>query len=234
MPGDDSTAWTLVEFTKTLADHQSVEGVFGALGDYCKRLLDVDGIGVLLLDDGDLTVATTNSPRGRVAERLEASLAEGPCTDCVRTGQHLSVPDLEAEQSRWPNFAPPALEAGIRGIHAIPVSARSDLVGAVDVVMTEARELTPDELATALMLTEVATSYLLSIRAHEEADALAVQLQHALDSRVVIEQAKGMLAERHDVDLTDAFERMRAYARSENQRLRDVATGVTNGTLDLD
>jgi hypothetical protein len=188
---------------------------------------------VLLLERGSLVIATTNSPKGRIAEHLEVSLSEGPCTDCVRSGAHVLVPDLSLETDRYPAFAPQALDAGIRGIHALPLSARSDLVGSVDIVTSELRVLTAHEIGIAEMLCDVAVSYLISVRAHEQANELATQLQHALDSRVYIEQAKGILAERHGISLDDAFERIRQHARSNNARVRDVAEAIGKGGLDL-
>ncbi len=224
----------LVEYTRTLSDDQTVEAAFQTLGLYCTKLLGVDGIGILLLEEGDLVVATTNSEKGEIAEHLEATLAEGPCTDAIRTSQHVLAPDLAAVADRWPRFAPLALEAGIRGIHGLPIGGRAEHpIGALNIVCAEPRQLSAQDLRIADMLADVAVSYLVGIQANEQANELAAQLQRALDSRVVIEQAKGVLVGRHGCTLVDAFERMRRYARANNRRIRDVAEAVCDGSLDL-
>jgi GAF domain-containing protein len=227
-------ARVLVEFARTLSDEQSVEAIFRSLGEYCTRLLEVDGVGVLLLEEGDLKVATTHGALGAVAEHLEAVLVEGPCTDAIRTSGHVAAPDLAADAHRWPKFAPRALSAGVRGIYGLPIGGRADLpIGALNVVMGESRELAEQDLGIADMLADVAVSYMISVRANEQANELARQLQLALDSRVVIEQAKGMLAGRHGCGLADAFERMRGHARRNQERLHHVARQVCEGELDL-
>ena len=227
-------AQVLVEFARTLSDEQSVESIFAALGEYCTDMLDVSGTGILLLEEGNLVVATTNNKSGAIAENLEAELAEGPCTDAIRTSRHTLAPDLEAEAHRWPNFAPRALQAGIRGIYGLPIGGRNELpIGALNIVLTEERRLTEQDLGIADMLSDVAVSYMISVRANEEANELARQLQRALDSRVVIEQAKGILAGRRGDSLDVAFERLRDHARSSNQRIHEVARRVCDGELDL-
>lgn len=231
---DHDIAEVLVDFTRTLSDGQSVEDVFRTMGDYCTELLGVDGVGVLLLHDGALVVATTNSELGDAAERLEVELGEGPCTEAIRSGEHVLVPDLASAVDSYPNFAPRALDAGICGIHGLPMGARSDrLLGSLNVVCAEPRQLTDHEVRLADMLTDVSVSFLISTRAHEEANELATQLQHALDSRVVIEQAKGILCGRYGLTLDDAFDRLRRHARSRNERLHAVAAKVCQGELDL-
>ena len=210
------------------------EATHCSLGEYCTRLLEVDGVGVLLLEEGDLKVATTHGALGAVAEHLEAELAEGPCTDAIRTPGHVAAPDLAADAHRWPKFAPRALSAGIRGIYGLPIGGRADLpIGALNVVMGEQRKLAEQDLDIADMLADVAVSYMISVRANEQANELASQLQLALDSRVLIEQAKGMLAGRHGYALADAFERMRGHARRSQERLHHVARQVCEGELDL-
>lgn len=233
-PEQRDIAAILVQYARTLSDDQTVESIFGTLGDYCTELLDVDGIGILLLEEGDLVVATTNSRRGEAVEHLEAELAEGPCTDAIRTSAPVLAPDLEAVADRWPKFAPRALRAGVRGIHGIPIGGRAQLpIGSLNIVTAEPRVLTADDLAIADMLADVAVSYMVGMRATEQATDLAAQLQRALDSRVVIEQAKGILMGRHGYDLVEAFERIRRHARSNNEPVRHIARQICDGDLDL-
>lgn len=226
-------AAALVDFARSLQDCASVEAVLQRLSDACLALLPVTGVGVLLAEDGDLTVATTNSPEGEEVERLEAELGEGPCVRALRAGALVVESDLGQAADRYPEFAPKALEAGVQSIHALPLSGRGEMVGAVDIVHREPLDLPAGDLAAAQMLADVAVSYIFAVRLHEESSKLASQLQRALDTRVVIEQAKGILAERHGEGMPQAFERLRRHARGSNATVRDVAGEVVRGTLRL-
>ena len=226
-------AKVLVDFAQDLGTCASVEAVLHHLSDRCMSLLSVAGVGVLLAEDGDLTVATTNSEVGEVAERLEVELTEGPCIEALRSGAVVIVPDLRRSVDRYPKFAPAALDAGVGSIHGLPLSGRGEMVGVLNIVHTEPLDLPAADIATTQMLADVAVSYILSVRMHEESSRLASQLQRALDTRVVIEQAKGVLAERHGVTMSDAFERLRRHARSNNMTVRDVAADVLAGDLKL-
>jgi GAF domain-containing protein len=230
---DDDLTAALTEFARRLAESQTVEGVLRSLGDLCTQLLSVTGVGVLLLEDGDVVVGTTNSELGDVAEGLEAALQQGPCVDAIEAVEASIVPDLAAEAGRWPAFGPRALEAGVRSVHGLPMTGAGEVVGALNVVHAEPLRLSDEQLATAQVLADVAVSYILAARLHEERGRLADQLQHALDSRVVIEQAKGMLAERYDIDVRSAFDRLRQHARASQRTVRAVATEVVDGTLRL-
>ncbi len=227
-------ARTLTEFARTLADRASVAEVFEALADYTTMLLGVEGVGVLLLEEGSLVVATASTELARSIEHLEAELAEGPCTESIRTASHVLVPDLRAALDQYPNFAPRALELGAVGIHGLPIGGRANLpIGSIDIITTGPLALSEVGLRTADMLAEVAVSYLVTIRAHEDASQLATQLQTALDGRIVIEQAKGVLVGRYGLSFEDAFERMRRYARQRGLAIRDVSQLVRDGELDL-
>mgnify|MGYP003115998677 FL=1 len=228
---DEKIPDALVAFIATLTQVHTVEAVFQHLGDYCTELLPADGVGVLLLEEQDVTVATANSAVGDIVEALEVELQEGPCVECVRAGHPVLVPDLAAAADRYPRFAPLALEAGAGAIHALPMTGHSELVGSLDIINLQPTELTEDQLRTARMLSDVAVSYIIAVRLHEETSALADQLQSALDTRVVIEQAKGMLAERHGEPLRDAFNRLRTHARSQSTPVREIARQVVEERL---
>lgn len=223
----------LVEFAQLLVVDHSVQQVLDRLGAYCTELLPVDGIGVLITPDGDLAVATANTPQGRIVEQLEVELGEGPCTDAVRTGEQILLPDLEAATGRYPRFAPRALDAGVRSIHALPMVARGDVVGSLDAVAWTPTQLSAEQLAAAQTLADVGFAYLVNSRIRVDHSELAQQLQAALDSRVVIEQAKGKLAERHGESVDAAFDRLRRHARSRQQKLRAVAAQVLSGDLTI-
>ena len=230
---DDQVAAALVEFIRALTKQHTVEGVLGLLADFCLEMLPVDGVGVLLLEEQQLTVATTTSAIGDAVERLEVELEEGPCVECVRVGHPVFVPDLAAAADRYPRFVPRALEAGAGAIHALPMTGHGELVGSLNIVSASAGELRETGLSTARMLSDVAVSYIFAVRLHEETSHLADQLQNALDTRVLIEQAKGVMAERHGDSMSDAFERLRKYARSRSTAVREVARQVVEDALDL-
>jgi GAF domain-containing protein len=223
----------LVDFARGLSECESVEDVLQDLSDFCSRLLPVTGVGILLVEDGELEVGTTNSPEGEAVEALEVDLGQGPCVDCLRAGKAVVVPDLRETADRWPDFVPKALEIGIHSIHALPLTGRGELLGAMDIVSRDPLDLDAAELATAQMLADVAVSYILAMKLHEQSSQLASQLQRALDTRVVIEQAKGILSERHGEELTASFERLRRHARANNRSVRDVAGDLVEGGLRL-
>jgi GAF domain-containing protein len=224
----------LAEWARTMTDFQTSEQVLERMGDYCTKLLPLHGVGVLLrTDDGGLEVATANSDTGRIVEQLEAELAEGPCTDALASGEQLMYPDLAAAEERYPRFVPRALEAGVRSVHAVPMSSRGETIGSLNLISLEVQELTSAQLSIAQMLADVTVSYLGNSRLLESQTKLAAQLQSALDSRVVIEQAKGKVSERSGISVTDAFEVMRRYARNNGLKLHAVAAAVIRGDLDL-
>lgn len=235
MNGDESRdiGAVLAEFAQVLAEEHDVSDILELLGNYCTELFPVLGIGVLLAKDGQLKVATANTAKGDAVEQLEVDLREGPCTDALRSGTEVLVPDLERQTDRYPQFAPRALDMGIRSVHALPMSVRAEFVGSVDIVAREPVELSAVQVSMAQMLADVAIAYVANSRARESTSRLAQQLQQALDSRVLIEQAKGKLAERHGEAPAAAFERIRQYARQNQLPARKVAERVLSGELHI-
>jgi GAF domain-containing protein len=229
---DDHIAHALVAFIGELTRQHTVEAVLNSLADYSLRILPAGGVGVLLLEEQQLTVATTNSEVGEIVEGLEVELEEGPCVECVRVGHPVLVPDLAAATDRYPRFVPRALEAGARAIHALPMTGHGELVGSLNIVSLEPVELSDTDLSTAQMLADIAVSYIFAVQLHEETSRLAGQLQNALDTRVLIEQAKGMLAERHAVSLGEAFDLLRRHARSNSTPVREIARRVVEEKLE--
>ena len=228
-----TVAEALVDFAQGLGSYRTVDDVLGQLGDICTRYLPVDGVGVLLLDDRELTVATTNSEVGERVERLEVELGEGPCVECIRTGHPVLVPDLAKAVDRYPAFVPRALDAGAGAIFGLPLTGRGEMLGSLNIVRTEPGEVPSVELSIAQMLADVSVAYIFAVRMHIEKSRLADQLQSALDSRVIIEQAKGVLAERHRESLDAAFERLRREARGTSRKLRSVAFDVIEDRLEI-
>ena len=231
-PGRDISV-VLAEFATLLVEDSSTQAVLDRLGNYCTELLPVHGVGVLLRSNGGMEVATANTEAGLIVERLEAELEEGPCTDALATGEQVLAPDLAATADRYPVFTPKALDAGVQSIHALPMTIRSETIGSMDLVALERIDLTAAQLATAQLLCDVTVSYLANARLLAEKTQLAEQLQQALDSRVLIEQAKGVIAERRKLPVNDAFESIRRYARSNQLKLRDVSAAIIRGDLDV-
>jgi GAF domain-containing protein len=173
----------------------------------------------------------------RVLELLELQVAEGPCLECLQSGAPVVDVELGRSSTRWPRFAADALSAGFRSTSALPMRLRGEAIGALNLFRREVAPLSHDDLAVAQAFADVATIAILQSRAASEASRLNENLTVALNSRIVIEQAKGMLAERTGVDMVEAFERLRRHARNHNLRLADLARSVIEGTVseaDLD
>ena len=170
----------------------------------------------------------------RVLELYELQSDEGPCMDCYRTGQAIVNIDLTMGRGRWPRFTPEALDAGFQSVHAIPMRLRGNIIGALNLFRLDRGSMGDHDLVAAQALADVATIAILQHRATVQAQLLNDQLTYALNSRIVIEQAKGMLAERAGLDMDQAFSRLRSYARNRNLRLANVAGDVVAGTIDTD
>ena len=200
----------------------------------CVELLRVDAAGLLLSDQrGNLQMAAASTERARVVELFQLQNDEGPCLDCFRTSRPIAAPDLRG-MTEWPRFVAHTLDTGFRSVHAVPMRLRTETIGALNLFGIEPRALGPNELRIAQALADVATIGILQERAIRRRDVLAEQLQLALNSRVIIEQAKGVLAERGQLEMDRAFELLRRHARSSQQRLSDVALGVVNRTIAAD
>jgi len=191
------------------------------------RLLSVSAAGVVLADPrGQLRVAAASSEEARLIELFQIQDDQGPCLDCFRTGQPVTVADLAGPGQRWPRFAAAATRAGFASVHALPMRLRDQVIGALNLFSAGTAALGPAELRIGQALADVATIGLLQERNVRRAETLAEQLQAALNSRVVIEQAKGRLAERLGLGMDQAFTLLREQARTTNQRLTDVARQV--------
>jgi len=224
---------TMVELADTLVDAFDVVELLTRLADRCVEVLDVSAAGLMLArpGGGDLHVVASSSDAMRVLELFELQAEEGPCPDCYRTGEPVLNEDLTTVDGRWPRFAPRALEAGFRSVHALPMRLRRQTIGALNLFRATEGGLDDADVLAAQALADVATIAILQQRAAVEAKVLNEQLSQALNTRVVIEQAKGVLAERTNLDMEQTFNRLRAHARNHNLRLADVAQGVIDGTL---
>ena len=227
-------AEAFVTLADTLVADYDVIDVLHQLTVECVELLRVDAAGLLLSDQrGNLQMAAASTERARVVELFQLQNDEGPCLDCFRTSQPIAAPDLRG-MTEWPRFIAHTLDTGYRSVHAVPMRLRTETIGALNLFGIEPRALGPNELRIAQALADVATIGILQERAIRRRDVLAEQLQLALNSRVIIEQAKGVLAERGQLEMDRAFELLRRHARSSQQRLSDVALGVVNRTIAAD
>jgi transcriptional regulator with GAF, ATPase, and Fis domain len=225
---------TFVALADTLVDDFDVLEFLHMLCDQCVALLEVSAAGVILLDErGGLRMAAASSERAEVLEVFAVRTDDGPCIDCVRTGTPVASADLTADTDRWPRFAAAAQECGFRAAQAVPMRLRRQVIGVLTLLKIDHNGVDGTSTRLGQALADVATIGMLQHRAIGSADLLAGQLQTALNSRIIIEQAKGVLSVRGDLDMETAFTALRAYARSHNQRLSELARAVAEGTADI-
>lgn len=223
-----------VEVADTLVDDFDLIDFLHLLAERCVDLLEVSAVGLLLTDRrGALRVMAASSEETRLLELFQIQVDEGPCLDCFRSGGPVSVGDLAESRARWPQFSQAAAETGFAAVTALPMRLREEVIGALNLFNFQAGELTADQQRIGQALADIATIGILQQRAISSRDLLTAQLETALSSRVVIEQAKGVIAERHGIDQGQAFERLRASARNNNRRLADLAKAIVDGTEQL-
>jgi transcriptional regulator with GAF, ATPase, and Fis domain len=228
-------AQVFVELADTLVDDFDVLDFLSMLVERCVELLDVAAAGVVLSDQkGGLRMAAASSEQARLVELFAIQADDGPCPECVRTGRPVSSGDLAGEDARWPRFAPAARAAGFQAAHAVPMRLRRTVIGALNLLNTDANGVGETSVQLGQALADVATIAMLQQRAIHDGAILAEQLHTALNSRVVIEQAKGVLSAHSGLDMHDAFTALRGYARSHNLRLSDLARTIAEGAGDLD
>jgi GAF domain-containing protein len=233
MSRESKLAHTMVLLADSLVEDFDVVDLLTLLTDRCVEVLDVSTAGLILVVDGELRLMASSSEAMKTLELFELQADEGPCMDCYRAGApivNLDLASVEA-RSRWPRFAPEALDAGFRSAHAVPMRLRGTILGALNLFRTDAGEWAADDVVAAQAFADIATIAILQNRATVRAQVLNEQLNRALTSRIVIEQAKGVLAERGSFEMDEAFDRLRRYARNNNRRLVDVAQEVIDGVL---
>lgn len=234
MVSDRMVREAFVDLADTLARGYDVNDFLNKLCEYCIGVLAVQAGGVLLADArGQVGVAAASAAPGmRALELFEMQQDEGPCADAYRRGEQIVVEDLGKDRDRWPNFTPRALDAGFRAVVACPLRLRDQVIGALNLFRASPGPFDTDDVATAQALADVAAIGVLQERAVAGAEARAEHLQRALTSRVLIEQAKGVVAESLGTDMAGAFECLRGYSRAHNRRLKDVAQAVIDGGLE--
>ena len=232
MPRETLLARTLVELADSLVADFDVVELLTVLADGCVDVLDVGAAGIMLAaPDGELRVMASSSEAMRVLELFELQARQGPCLECYRTGTAVVNQNLVVGDDRWPRFAAEALAAGFHAVHALPMRLRGTVIGALNLFHVEPGEMRKADVDAAQAFADVATITILQHRAATEAHELNEQLNGALNTRVVIEQAKGIVAERQGLDMEQAFATLRNHARNHNLRLVDVAKDVIGGSL---
>lgn len=232
LPREAALARTLVKLADTLVDDFDVVELLTLLTDQCVEMLRIHAAGIMLLaPEGELRVMASSSEAMRILELFELQSEEGPCLDCYRSGTSLVNQNLASSDQRWPRFATEARKAGFRAVHALPMHLHGSVVGALNLFSTDVVKVSGADIEAAQAMADIATIAVLQQRASVQAQVINEQLNHALNSRVVIEQAKGIVAERRGVEMEQAFALLRAYARNHNRRLVAVATAVINGSL---
>jgi GAF domain-containing protein len=220
---------SLVEMADTLVDNYDVIDLLTGLTDRC---VGVSAAGVMLASPaGRLALAASSSEAMRLLELFELQAQEGPCLDAFRTGEPAGHEDLETGSGRWPSFTAAARAAGFGSACALPLRLREATLGALNLLSISRSPIAEADLIVARAFADLAALSIAQHRASAEAQHLNEQLSAALTSRVVIEQAKGVISERAGVPLAEAFSRLRAYARNRNLRLTDVAQAAVDGTL---
>ncbi|HEY7593991.1 MAG TPA: GAF and ANTAR domain-containing protein [Actinophytocola sp.] len=228
-------ARAFVELADTLIDDFDVLDFLSGLVERCVELLDVAAAGVVLSNQkGGLEMAAASSEQARVVEIFSVHADDGPCMECVRSGRQVLSADLAADLSRWPRFGPAAREAGFQAAAAVPMRLRQTVIGSLNLLKTVPVEVDEASVRLGQAFADVATIGLLQQRALQDSAVLAEQLQTALNSRVVIEQAKGVVFAHAGATMQDSFDALRRYARVRGLRLSDVARSVAEGTADLD
>jgi len=223
----ERVAEVFVEVADTLVDDYDLIEFLRTVTARAAELVDVPAVGLLLADaHGQLQFMAASDEQTRLLELFQLQSKEGPCLDAFRTGVAVVNADLRQATARWPVFARHATQLGFRSVHALPLRLRSRVIGALNLFGTDVGTLAPDDVAVVQALADIATIGLLQEQAIHRAEILTEQLQGALNSRVVIEQAKGALARTHGVDVDVAFTLLRTYARSPNHKLVDLAHSV--------
>ena len=231
MSREELLAETFVALADTLVEGFDLIDFLSLLTERCVELFEAEAAGVMLATPGGgLALVASSSERMRLIELFELQGNQGPCPDCYRTGKAVVEADLETT-TRWPTFSAEALRVGFRAVNAVPLHLRGQVIGVLNLFCNHAGPLPKSDLRSAQALSDVATLSILQHRLHNEQQLVTEQLGAALTSRIAIEQAKGMLAERCNVDVDEAFSLLRHYARSHNRRLSDVAREVLDGTL---
>ena len=217
---------TLSRFAVVLPAHYDLEAALNELTESVTAVLGLSGSGVTMADEGRLRFVTAVSQASGELERIQEEQQAGPCRDAYDTGEAVRVSDVRQESARWPEFSETAARVGVAGVAGIPMRLADQIIGALNLYSSQPRDWSDEDIAVAGVLADVATSYVVNASKLRQQEQLSEQLQHALESRVVIEQAKGITAQQNSVTVDQAYRLMRGHARSNNASLRTVAEAI--------
>ncbi|MBM0128266.1 GAF and ANTAR domain-containing protein [Pimelobacter simplex] len=235
MTSEQRLARVFVELADTLVDEFDTLDFLSTLTERSVELLNADAAGVILADArGVLHVVASTSDQAQLLELLELQNDEGPCLDCLQSARPVVNVGGGESQERWPRFSTALAEVGFASAHAIPLRLRDSVVGAMNLFCAADSQLSEDDVAMGQALADIATIGLLQERAVRQSGLIAEQLQTALDNRVLIEQAKGVLMASAEIDVDQAFRLMREYSRRNNYAVKDVARQVVSRTLSVE
>lgn len=224
-----------VTLADTLVDDYDVIDLLDRLVGFCVELLPTDAAGIVLGDARrELRAVAASEEAAHLMELLQLQADEGPCLDCFQTATAVSVADLTEAADRWPSFvAAVERRTDFHSVHALPLRLRGRAIGALNLFGGAAGLLPQQDLSLGQALADVATIGILQEQAIRRGEVLGEQLQLALNSRVIIEQAKGVMAQYGGITTDAAFERLRRYVRSHDLRLSDVARRIAEREFDL-
>lgn len=232
MNREDELVEAFVAMAGSLVAGDDVPDLLNRLTAECARLVDVTAAGLLLADRrGALHVVAASSQDAADLEAFQAQRAQGPCHDCYQDGRPVPVADVSAEVDRWPSFVPVALKHGVRSVHAVPLRLRDQVLGALGLFGSVPGQLNERDLRLAQALADVATVSIVQDRVAADRDAVNEQLQTALDTRVLLEQAKGVLAHSGGLGMPDAYAALVQYARDNNLKLSHLARALVERTV---
>ena len=224
-----------VRVTGTLVNDYDIVDLLSTLVNTCTELLDVQAGGILLADSvGVLELVASTSEEAETVEIMVLAAGAGPCVDCYTTGAPVNVPDIAQDAQRWPRFQRTALEQGFRAAHATPLRLHGQVIGAMNLLSTMPGPLSERDIKLAQALADVATVGIMHERTFRQPGTVAAQLYLALDTRVLIEQAKGALAQYLSCTMSEAFNALRGYARLHNVTLRFASQGILNRTIPIE
>jgi GAF domain-containing protein len=226
----ESLANAFVSLADTLVADYDVVELANQLVDNSMALLPVDAVGIVLVDPlGDVHVLASSSEQTRLLEVFQIQADAGPCLQAYRTGQPVVIDDLTVDPNRWPAFAERAGQYGFESVHALPLRLRDERLGAINLLRFKSGRMSVTDIAVGQALADVATIGILHQRMVMRSEEVSRQLQAALNTRVIIEQAKGVLAERGAIDVDASFRLLRTHARRTNQLLVELARAVVEG-----
>ena len=224
-----------VRVAGTLVADYDIVDLLSTLVHTCTQLLDVQAGGILLADGtGVLELVASTSEEAEIVEVMIVAAGAGPCIDCYSTGAVVSIPNIDTDAGQWPRFRRSALEQGFRSAHATPLRLHGEVIGAMNLLGTVTGALSDRDAQLAQALADVATVGILHERSFRQPEVVAAQLHLALDTRILIEQAKGVLAHVLSCTMTEAFDALRDYARAHETTLRAAAEGVVNRSISVE